>query len=436
MQKWFKNAPFKKKFIPTQVVLLLLIVVMGVVSAMSVTTIRNMTNEVFNRNVRKTEQLNEIVRTMYVCRVLGRDILFEDNPDTQLEMYGEYAVAFDDLDTRMEDFEAFVSEGKKQRFADIVALKDEYKEYMLLSADTWIQEGNFEQALAELQSVTPTATEFFASIDEFLAEENALMNEAITATETSTMIVLFVVVGTNILAVILGYYFTKSIADNISSRMRLLEESVSQIVKTNDMKKPIPEDFFTQDEIGLIAKCVDRLREMVLNYSFSDPLTQGYNAMAYHNEIDDIFAHRSAGHEPEDFWCIMFDMNNLKEINDSLGHIEGDITIKRTYRVLVECFSEYGKIFRIGGDEFVAILTGCTEEQIEQRVQLMNEKFEQINKKSGYESSVAWGYEKFRGDTREEFEEHFKVVDKKMYINKEQIKGMRARPIEESEEQV
>ena len=53
---------------------------------------------------------------------------------------------------------------------------------------------------------------------------------------------------------------------------------------------------------------------------------------------------------------IHFDVNNLKKVNDVYGHAEGDKHIIATANVLRESFGDVAKIFRVGGDEFFAVL--------------------------------------------------------------------------------
>lgn len=52
----------------------------------------------------------------------------------------------------------------------------------------------------------------------------------------------------------------------------------------------------------------------------------------------------------------MFDVNNLKQTNDTWGHHEGDALLFAVAKLLVQVFEPEGKVFRIGGDEFCAIV--------------------------------------------------------------------------------
>ncbi len=52
----------------------------------------------------------------------------------------------------------------------------------------------------------------------------------------------------------------------------------------------------------------------------------------------------------------LFDINNMKNTNDTFGHINGDQIIRSFASFLSATFGKYGRVFRIGGDEFIAIL--------------------------------------------------------------------------------
>ena len=52
---------------------------------------------------------------------------------------------------------------------------------------------------------------------------------------------------------------------------------------------------------------------------------------------------------------VFFDCNNLKEINDQYGHDRGDEYLKSSCSLICQVFA-HSPVFRIGGDEFAAIL--------------------------------------------------------------------------------
>ncbi len=435
-KNWLYNAPIRTKFVPMQIMILMFMLAMGLISVISVYMLNSMSQNIFTRNVEKMERLNEIVQTMYQCRVLGRDILFLDDTQQQLELYGNYIIAFDELDSQMLEFEAFVSENKKETFAQIIEQKNVYKDSMLLSADIHIQGGDFDEALEALRSVTPIANEFFGSIDTFLSDEKLLMEQAMADNNLMVIVVFITVAISNTVAAVLIFVLFGSFARVLCSSLVSLEESVLAIAETNDMKRPIPPHLFTNDEVGLIAKVVDKFRVMLLAHSYNDPLTGGLNVTAYHERLTELFDNNLVDSgKVKEFWLLVLDMNNLKLINDKLGHVEGDSALKQSHKILVSCFDEFGEIYRIGGDEFVAILQNCTKEQVDAGIALMESRIEEANKNNDIKFSLAWGYENFIGKTKEEFDDYFKSADKKMYKNKDAMKQMRMRPLASAHEE-
>ena len=52
---------------------------------------------------------------------------------------------------------------------------------------------------------------------------------------------------------------------------------------------------------------------------------------------------------------VLFDINNLKKVNDTYGHIAGDAFIKAGAKAIADSFGQHGRVFRIGGDEFICV---------------------------------------------------------------------------------
>ncbi len=98
-----------------------------------------------------------------------------------------------------------------------------------------------------------------------------------------------------------------------------------------------------------IAK--ERLEKEKLIYtSNTDELTRCLNRHAYENDINKL--------KICDEWVyISIDLNGLKRVNDTYGHVAGDELIRAAADCMKNSFNEYGKIYRIGGDEFAVIIT-------------------------------------------------------------------------------
>lgn len=90
--------------------------------------------------------------------------------------------------------------------------------------------------------------------------------------------------------------------------------------------------------------------ERLIKKSNTDELTGLLNRRAYE---ENIYEHDEI---PEDFNYVSLDVNGLKVINDTKGHMAGDELIIGACECMKDSFGPYGKLYRIGGDEFVAIL--------------------------------------------------------------------------------
>ncbi len=80
---------------------------------------------------------------------------------------------------------------------------------------------------------------------------------------------------------------------------------------------------------------------------------------------------------------IVFDVNDLKEVNDTLGHLAGDTLILNFAQILRNSIPQQFFVGRYGGDEFITILSGTTQEQTEQilsEVQRAADEFNFYNK--------------------------------------------------------
>ena len=167
---------------------------------------------------------------------------------------------------------------------------------------------------------------------------------------------------------------------------------------------------------GVFANTLLRLQEsnkQLLQLSITDRLTGCYNRRAYETD----FSNLQENPPDDDFVYVSADINVLKSVNDSLGHAAGDELICGTAQCLARCFSDYGKLYRTGGDEFVCMLSMNEKKLSETKEKLLAE----INawKGSNVESlSFSVGYAAKRDFPEATVKELAKISDKKMYEEK------------------
>ena len=90
-------------------------------------------------------------------------------------------------------------------------------------------------------------------------------------------------------------------------------------------------------------------KEKYMYTSNTDELTKCFNRRAYDSDMEKLDLNTE--------WVyISLDLNGLKKANDTLGHSAGDELICAAANCMKFAFASYGKIYRIGGDEFVALI--------------------------------------------------------------------------------
>ncbi len=155
---------------------------------------------------------------------------------------------------------------------------------------------------------------------------------------------------------------------------------------------------------------------VVQNMAEIDSLTGIKNKNAY-KERENLMNRRIIeGRQPE-FAIIVLDVNNLKEINDTLGHEAGDRCICDACNIICQTFKR-SPVYRIGGDEFVVISQDEDYEHTEKLVDIIAKHNEEAVVNGGI--VIACGMAKFENDV--DVMSVFKRADKLMYDNKHYLK--------------
>ena len=151
-----------------------------------------------------------------------------------------------------------------------------------------------------------------------------------------------------------------------------------------------------------------------------DELTGTKNKTAYKELEASVQSNIDNGMDYMPFALIVCDTNNLKEINDTQGHVAGDEYIKASAKLLCNIF-KHSPVFRIGGDEFVVFLRG---DDYNKKQELMDKLRNQVlkNKESGNGVVLASGIAEYEPDNDSLVSEIFDRADRAMYENKQMLK--------------
>ena len=117
---------------------------------------------------------------------------------------------------------------------------------------------------------------------------------------------------------------------------------------------------------------------------------------------------------------VSVDMNDLKKINDNLGHDAGDKALKTVAECLTSGRLRNKKVYRIGGDEFAIIYLNKNEEDVIGDIELMRAELAKT------EYVCAFGYEMVRD---KDVSSAMQLADRKMYSNKAKLKDSSERRI-------
>ncbi|WKW13603.1 sensor domain-containing diguanylate cyclase [Pseudogemmatithrix spongiicola] len=112
---------------------------------------------------------------------------------------------------------------------------------------------------------------------------------------------------------------------------------------------------------GILVDITQRkqLEEELRQQSVRDPLTGCYNR----RHLADLDAVLSPG--DESWGCLFIDIDHFKQYNDEYGHQMGDNTLIRMSRFLMRQVRAEEPVVRVGGDEFVIVLRGARQAQVE-----------------------------------------------------------------------
>ena len=160
---------------------------------------------------------------------------------------------------------------------------------------------------------------------------------------------------------------------------------------------------------------------------FVDTLTLVRNRSAFSDLLRELQERADLGETPE-FAVGMFDCNDLKIINDRFGHDKGDIYLKHACQLICKVFS-HSAVFRIGGDEFAAVMQNDDLRNREAILQRFEERRKEINaaaKNQWDEVHIACGIAVYDPQTDTAVNDTVRRADQIMYENKRIQKSEKA----------
>lgn len=145
----------------------------------------------------------------------------------------------------------------------------------------------------------------------------------------------------------------------------------------------------------------------------TDAMTGFLNRRAYENDMSG----QGAPPYEQNAVYVSVDLNGLKATNDTYGHKAGDELIIGAAQCLRRCLGNYGKLYRIGGDEFAAIIF-CDARQMEAIRSDLEREAAGWSERHEQKLTMACGFIRAEEFPEEPIFELAKAADKRMYEEK------------------
>ncbi len=191
------------------------------------------------------------------------------------------------------------------------------------------------------------------------------------------------------------------------------------------------ENAFNEEDVEILEHLISKIEiaiskhkmyKEIMYLSRYDKLTNVYNRRYFENVFDEYF--KKAIECNEIFNFVVFDLNGLKSINDTYGHLAGDEYIRTFASNLSGSISSSDLLARYGGDEFVAVFLEEESEKLIQKFEKIISEF--ISNPIIFEGnkivcSFSYGISTFPFDAKT-YEQLVKVADERMYKYKQDYK--------------
>ncbi|MBQ1389932.1 MAG: GGDEF domain-containing protein [Clostridia bacterium] len=215
-------------------------------------------------------------------------------------------------------------------------------------------------------------------------------------------------------------YVAQEIRKNIRGRDEVssLSEGIAKMME--DIKEYVDSLSAVNQELDVAQANAAKLSELAMK----DGLTGIRNRTAYKQEMDRL--DNSSALDCIEYAIAVIDMNNLKKFNDVYGHDKGNAAIIKLTNLICVTF-KHSAVFRIGGDEFVAILRNddfINREKLTAEMYRAFDEMEQDTSLSPWEKiSAAIGLAVYDRTTDVCADDVFKRADEKMYEKKNTMKS-------------
>ncbi len=197
-----------------------------------------------------------------------------------------------------------------------------------------------------------------------------------------------------------------------------LADAITQM--SLDMKEYVEDVLAAEKRVREAEKVVEGMTKI----AYQDALTHVKSKAAYDTAISVL--ERSIAGGSAEFAIVMIDLNNLKFINDTYGHENGNQYLIDSSGIISDAY-QHSPVFRIGGDEFVVILQGRDYARRAELFEQVKKTFKGLQDDETLQPwercSAAAGMAEFDPEDDVCVDEVFRRADEEMYENKKKLKA-------------
>ena len=200
-------------------------------------------------------------------------------------------------------------------------------------------------------------------------------------------------------------------------------------VPENESKQP--QQSVLLDSIAVIAVIMSifvavtvSITKVIVKMIYTDVMTRVWNKTAYSECVDTIYK-RIRNKEKFNFVVTVIDINDLKKANDTYGHAYGDYLIQSGATIAKNVWGSES-VYRVGGDEFVAVCFDMTKEDAKKKMAWMEKEIEDYNLQNNRNPlplQMGIGMSTYNPETDKEYMDVFLRADSAMYEDKKNKKN-------------
>lgn len=195
---------------------------------------------------------------------------------------------------------------------------------------------------------------------------------------------------------------------------RRIVDSEGKLKIEETIKVPvISEDGQVWGIVGLASDVTEKieLKEKLIKLSYTDSLTGVYNRACFDEKKEELNKN-----EYMPMGVIMGDVNGLKVVNDTFGHLEGDRLLIEITEVIKSVVDKNDFIFRWGGDEFVILAPNCNKNRCEKIINDIVKKCKE-SQFNLIEMSISLGFS-VKNHVNGDINENLKEAEERLYRQK------------------